>query len=207
MQVGRIVLDMARHASETGLRLPPELSLLGKTLLQLDAVGRLLAPEFDPSSSIRDNASKIMNQRMLKSLSAGNVFSSMLEMKDLVNRLPQRVNRILDAAANNQLGIKMDTGIDAPQLMVGMQKVANRITVGLLLAALIVGAAMLMRVPTTFTILGYPGLAMIFFLGAGAGAVLLLFQIIVTDVRQSRAQKTIRSTISDPASDGRNGGR
>jgi predicted unusual protein kinase regulating ubiquinone biosynthesis (AarF/ABC1/UbiB family) len=207
MQVGRIFLDIARHASETGLRLPPELTLLGKTLLQLDAVGRLLAPEFDPSSSIRDNASKIMNQRMLKSLSAGNVFSSMLEMKDLVNRLPQRVNRILDAAANNQLGIKMDTGIDAPQLMVGMQKVANRITVGLLLAALIVGAAMLMRVPTTFTILGYPGLAMIFFLGAGAGAILLLIQIIVTDVRQSRAQKTIRTTIADAQTDGRNGGR
>ncbi len=207
LQVGKIFLDMARHASETGIRLPPELTLLGKTLLQLDGVGRDLAPDFDPSSSIRDNASKIMNQRMLKTLSSGNVFSSMLEMKDLVNRLPARVNKILDAAANNQLGFKMDTGIDAPQLMVGMQKVANRITVGLLLAALIVGAAMLMRVPTTYTIFGYPGLAMIFFLGAGAGALILLFQIVVTDVRQSRAQKTIRTSIADANSDGRNGGR
>jgi ubiquinone biosynthesis protein len=207
LQVGKIFLDMARHASDTGIRLPPELTLLGKTLLQLDAVGRQLAPDFDPSGSIRDNASKIMNQRMLKTLSSGNVFSSMLEMKDLVNRLPSRVNKILDAAANNQLGIKMDTGIDAPQLMVGMQKVANRITVGLLLAALIIGAAMLMRVPTRFTIWGYPGLAMIFFLGAGLGAIVLLFQIVVTDVRQSRAKRTVRTSINDAHSDGRNGGR
>ena len=47
--------------------------------------------------------------------------------------------------------------------MEGFQKVANRITLGLVLAALIIGAAMLMRVETTFRILGYPGLAIIFF--------------------------------------------
>ncbi len=35
------------------------------------------------------------------------------------------------------------------------------------IAALIVGAAMLMTVPTDFRILGYPGLAIIFFLAAG----------------------------------------
>ena len=41
--------------------------------------------------------------------------------------------------------------------MVGFQKVANRITVGLVVAALIVGAALMMRVETTFRIWGYPG--------------------------------------------------
>ena len=207
LQVGKIFLDLAKQAGDAGIRLPPELTLLGKTLLQLDAVGRLLSPDFDPTGAIRDNASKIMNQRMLKSLSPGNAFGSMLEVKDLVSRLPSRVNRILDAAANNQLGIKMDTGIDAPQMMVGMQKVANRITVGLLLASLIIGAAMLMRVPTTFTILGYPGLAMIFFLGAGAGAILLLFQIVVTDVRQSMAQRGMHKPVAAKPGSDRNGGR
>lgn len=207
LQVGKIFLDLAKQAGDAGIRLPPELTLLGKTLLQLDAVGRLLSPDFDPTGSIQDNASKIMNQRMLKTLSSGNVFSSMLEVKDLVNRLPSRVNRILDAAANNELGIKMDTGIDGPQMMVGMQKVANRITVGLLLAALIIGAAMLMRVPTSFTILGYPGLAMIFFLGAGAGAILLLFQIVVSDVRQTMAQRGAHKPVATRPGDGRNGGR
>jgi hypothetical protein len=51
--------------------------------------------------------------------------------------------------------------------MNGVHKIANRITLGLVLAALIVGAAMLMTVPTDFRILGYPGLAIIFFLAAG----------------------------------------
>ena len=71
--------------------------------------------------------------------------------------------------ANNQLQVKVDA-IDETQLMVGVQKVANRITMGLLLAALIIGAAMLMQVETNFRLFGYPGLAMICFLiAAGLG--------------------------------------
>jgi predicted unusual protein kinase regulating ubiquinone biosynthesis (AarF/ABC1/UbiB family) len=186
LQVGRIVMELAQHAGETGVRLPPELTVLGKTLLNLDVIGRTLAPQFDPTASVREQASKLMQQRMLKTMTSGNVLSGALEMKDLVNRLPSRLNRLLDAAANNQLGVKVETGFDASQLVVGIQKVANRITIGLLLAALIVGAALLMRVPTPYTILGYPGLAMLFFLGAVGGGLVLLFQIVLTDIKQIR---------------------
>jgi hypothetical protein len=66
-------------------------------------------------------------------------------------------------------------------LIVGFQKVANRITVGLILAALIVGAAMLMRVETSFRIWGYPGLAIIFFLVAAGGGITLLINILFYD--------------------------
>jgi ubiquinone biosynthesis protein len=65
--------------------------------------------------------------------------------------------------------------------MSGLQKVANRITLGLILAALIIGAALLMRVETNFRIFGYPGLAMLFFLGASIGACLLVFAIVKSD--------------------------
>ena len=189
MQVGKAFLEMARHSGETGVRVPPELTMLGKALLNLDGIGRLLAPDFDPNAAIRQQSTKIMNQRMIKSLSPANLFSTALEMKDLVERLPSRVNRLLDAAANNQLGIKVDTGIKPAELMVGLQKVANRITLGLVIAAMIVGAAMMMRIPTRYTIFGYPWLAMIFFLIAGSAAVVLLLNTFMKDMPFSRKAK------------------
>ena len=64
-------------------------------------------------------------------------------------------------------------------------------------------AAMLMRVPTSFTILGYPGLAMLFFLGAVGGGVVLLLQIVLTDIRQIR-RKDAEERMQARA--GRNGG-
>jgi len=180
MQVGRLVLEVTQTSAENGIRVPPELTMLGKTLLNLDQVGRALEPEFDPNASIRRNAAEIMQQRLVRSLSPGNLFSGVLELKDLLQRLPSRLNKIIDAISNNELKISVDA-IDERTLIVGFQKVANRITVGLILASLIVGAAMLMRVDTSFRIWGYPGLAIIFFLVAAGGGIALLINILFYD--------------------------
>jgi predicted unusual protein kinase regulating ubiquinone biosynthesis (AarF/ABC1/UbiB family) len=180
VEVGRVVLEIGRIAGEVNLRLPTELTMLGKTLLNLDHIAQELDPKFNPNAAIRKNAAAIMRSRLLKSASPGNLFSTVLEMKDLMERLPGRVNKILDAVANNQLEVKVDA-IDEARLMEGFQKVANRITLGLLLAALIIGAAMLMRVETSFRILGYPGLAIIFFLLAAGGGLALMLTILLKD--------------------------
>ncbi len=180
IQVGKAVLELGRVAGDVGLRLPTELTMLGKTLLNLDQIGEALDPKFDPNASIRRNAAEIMRARLLKSASPGNLFSSILEVKEFVERLPGRVNKILDVVASNQLQVKVDA-IDETRLMTGFQKVANRITMGLVLAALIVGAAMLVRVETSFRILGYPGLALILFLLAAGGGIALLLTILLKD--------------------------
>ncbi len=180
MQVGRVVLDVTKISAECKIRVPAELSMLGKTLLNLDLVGRALASDFDPNAAIRRNAAEILQHRLLHSMSPGNMFSGLLELKDLVQRLPERINRILDAIANNSLKVKVDT-IDEEVFMSGLQKIANRITLGLVIASLIIGAALLMRIETRFRILGYPGFAMICFIGAVAAGVVLIFSIISKD--------------------------
>jgi len=185
IEVGTIVLEVAQIAGEVGIRLPPELTMLGKTLLNLDQVGRALDPEFDPNASILANAVKITRQRVMKSASPGHIFSGLIELKDFAERFPSRVNRILDRVANNEIEVKVNA-IDEKSLMTGFQKIANRITLGLVLAALIVGAAMLMSVPTSFQILGYPALAIIFFLAAAGGGIALMLDILFYDEKSSK---------------------
>jgi ubiquinone biosynthesis protein len=185
VQVGRIVLEVTKMAGENCVRMPQELTMLGKMLLNLDQVGHTLSPDFNPNEAIRKHAATIMQRRMLKSLSPGSIFSSVIEMKDFLQHLPGRFNKILDKLADNQVQVKVDA-IDEVKLMEGLQKIANRITLGLVLAALIVSAAMLMNVPTTFRIFGYPGLAMIFFLAAATGGVILVFNIIFGDEKSRK---------------------
>ncbi|HET7227736.1 MAG TPA: AarF/UbiB family protein [Chthoniobacterales bacterium] len=180
MQVGRLVLEVTRCAAESQIRVPPELTMLGKTLLNLDQVGRALSPQFDPNASIRRNGAEILRQRVVKTLSPSNLFGGVLEVKDLLQRLPARLNRFFDALANNEFKVSVDA-IDEKTLIVGFQKIANRITVGLIIAAFIVGAALLMRVETSFRIWGYPGLAIIFFICAAGAGVVLLFNILFYD--------------------------
>ncbi|GAC1691766.1 MAG: AarF/UbiB family protein [Candidatus Dormibacteraceae bacterium] len=176
IEVGKIVFAMLDVASRNGVILAPELGMLGRALLSLDQAGQILDRDFDPNEAIRNSAAEIMRQRMAQSVSPGRLFQNMIEVKEFVERLPGRVNGILDALANNDLQIRVQA-IDENKLLSGFQKIANRITLGLLMAALIVSAAMLMQVQTSFRILGYPGIAVIFFSLAALGGIGLILQI------------------------------
>lgn len=180
IQVGRIILGMATKAVECGVRPAPELGFLGKALLHLDEIARVLDPDIDPNAIVRRHSDSILRRHMMKRFSPSNVFSSTLEMYDLAQQMPGRLNTLLDNLANNKVQIKVNA-FDESRLMDNLQKIANRIAVGLLLAALIVGAALLMQVRTEFTLFGYPGLAMILFLLAVACGFALVFSILFND--------------------------
>jgi ubiquinone biosynthesis protein len=190
IQVGKIMLMLAKMSGDRGIRVQPELTMLGKTLLNLDLVGRTLDPDFDPNAAIRRDAALMTQQRFRKSLSPANLLAGFMEMKDFVEKLPQRVNKILDTIASNNLEVKVDA-IDEALLMEGFQKVANRITVGLILASLIVGAALLMRVETSFRLFGYPGLAIVCYLVAALGGLALVIDITLSDYK-SRKKASLR---------------
>ena len=184
LNVGRTLLALSRSATENGLFVPSELTLLGKTMLQLDEVGRILDPMFDPAASVRRNVETLMTQRLRKNLTKSNVVSSVLEMKDFMGHLPVRLNRIMDAVANSELEVKVKA-VDAKIVMAGMEKIANRITTGLVLAAMIIGAALLMRIETQSRLFGYPTLAILCFIAAAGGAFWLLIQIFLQDRKDS----------------------
>jgi ubiquinone biosynthesis protein len=180
LDIGRVVVEITRISGENGVRQPAELTMLGKTLLNLDRVAITLAPDFNVNEAIRRNAGSLMRRRMLKQFSPTQALAATLELNEFVQQLPSRLNRMMDRVADNQIRFKIDA-IDETELISGMQKIANRITTGIIVAAMIIGAAMLMRVQTRFTIFGYPGLAILLFAGAVACGVWLLYDILLHD--------------------------
>ncbi|HXD01045.1 MAG TPA: AarF/UbiB family protein, partial [Verrucomicrobiae bacterium] len=88
LNVGRSLLEVSSIAHENSLIVPSELVLLGKTMLQLDQIGRILDPGFDTNASIRRNVEALMTRRMSKDVTQGNIYSSLLEMKDFTVGLP-----------------------------------------------------------------------------------------------------------------------
>lgn len=184
MQIGAAIIELSHVSIANGIRLPNEFALLGKALLNLDEIGRTLDPHFDPNRAIREHATELMEQRMTKSITPSAVLSAAIEAKEFVQEFPRRANKILDALSKNELSVQVDA-IEEKTLIDGFQKIANRITTGVILAALIVGAALLMRVETQFRIFGYPGLAMLCFIGAALGGLWLIVEI----ARHDRAIK------------------
>jgi predicted unusual protein kinase regulating ubiquinone biosynthesis (AarF/ABC1/UbiB family) len=180
LNAGMVTLQITRIAAECWFRQSPDFTMIAKALMNLDRVVFTLDPEFDPHVVIRERASEIFERNAMRSLSPSNLLTNIVDLKEFVEKFPPRLNRILDTIGNNELQLKVDA-IDEKLLIEGLQKIANRITMGLVVAALIVGAALLTRVETTFRIWGYPGLAMIFFLLAAASGLVLLFNILFYD--------------------------
>ncbi len=179
---GQVALEITKISADCWFRLPSDFTMIAKALLNLDRIVFTLDSQFDPNSVLRERASEILQRNLLKTISPSNLMNSAVEVKEFVEKLPARVNKILDTFGENQLKLKVDA-IDEKVLMEGLQKVANRISLGLVLAALIVGAAMLMRVETTFRILGYPGFPFIFFLLAAIAGIGLVISIVFYDVK------------------------
>jgi ubiquinone biosynthesis protein len=179
---GKVVLEITKIAADCWFRLPSEFTMVAKALLNLDRIVFTLDPNFEPTAIIRRRAIEILQRNLTQSLSPINLVGEIVELKEFLEKLPGRVNKILDTIGNNEFKIDVDA-IDEKIVLEGLQKVANRISLGLVLAALIVGASMLMRVETSFRILGYPGFAMIFFLLAAIAGIGLAITIVMTDVK------------------------
>ncbi len=177
---GRIVLEMTRASARCRLRPAPELALLGKTLLNLDEATRLLAPDLQPRKLVEEHATSLMRKHLLHSISPAELFDTALETNQFLQSLPGRLNTIMGNVADGRFEVKLHA-FDEDLFLSNMQKIANRITLGLVVAALIVGAALLTRVPAGFQVFGYPGLAMILFLIAAATGFALVATILFTD--------------------------
>lgn len=185
LSIGRLLVQITRKASENNLRLSPKFNTLGKTLSNLDGVIRALAPQFDFNQFLHDNISPLLEKRLSKLMNEFTFANFSLEVSDFFRNFPIRINDFFDLLTKNEFKIKVDA-IDEHRLMIGFEKVANRIALGLVIASMIVGAALLMRIETTFKIFGYPGLAILLFLGAMMGGVIFIFNIIRNDEKQDK---------------------
>ena len=96
-----------------------------------------------------------------------------------------RLNKMMDVIGNSELEVKVRAA-DADLVMEGFQKIANRISSGIILATLIIGASLLMRVDTPFQLFGYPGLAILCFLAAAAGGFWLVIGIFIQDQKSKK---------------------
>ena len=183
LDAGRLVLDLTRACGAAGLRPPPELSMVGKALLNLDMVARILDPDVAPLEIVQSRAVDLARGGMTPSLSG--VLNAAMEARDFAEQLPGRVNRAMDALASGRFELRVDA-FDETAFLRGLHRMANRVATGLVLAAIIVGAALLSNVKTSARIAGYPAVAFVLFMVAAVGGLYLVVSILVGDRRLRR---------------------
>jgi predicted unusual protein kinase regulating ubiquinone biosynthesis (AarF/ABC1/UbiB family) len=187
INTGQVLFQIITLANSNELKAPPEMAMLAKTLLNLDGITKKLDPNYDPQKVIREYAQELMTQKLQQKFDPTNFYPALLDLNQLMLDLPHRAREILDLTAGGKLtfGVKLT---QAEEFLRGIHKIANRITVGLVIAALLVASSLMMRVPATWRVLGYPAIAVLGYLLAAAAAIYLIVSILVKDRRdQQRA--------------------
>jgi predicted unusual protein kinase regulating ubiquinone biosynthesis (AarF/ABC1/UbiB family) len=175
---GLVLYEMISIGYRAGLRLPSDLTLLAKALFNLDAVTRSLDPAFNPSETIREYAGEIANQRARQELSPHRLFEIASSTSDLLQALPRRLDTITERMSRNDFAFRVDAP-QLPALLQGMEKIANRILVGLIIAGLLIASGQMLPYWRT---LGLAGIVL-----ATGIAVYVLITVLVTDRRSTKS--------------------
>ncbi|MDX6358977.1 MAG: ubiquinone biosynthesis protein [Nocardioidaceae bacterium] len=195
LQAGTVLVELSRVSGSHRLRPPAEMSMVGKALLNLDQSTLHLDPGFAPAEAIRGNVRELLRSGL--TTSPGDLVAAALDAKEFTSQLPRRANQILDALAEGQFQLRVDA-MDEVRLHLVLQRLANRLTLGLVIAATIIGAAMLMQVQTDQRLGGYPAIALVFFVLAVLGAVALAVWILVTDRKVARTELRSPNDVRGP---------
>ena len=172
LDTGKVLYDLINISFQRGLRLPGELTLLAKALFNLGTVTSSIDPSYSPIPTIREFGNQIAADRAKRDLNPRRLYQLATEGSDLLMALPHRLDIITSRMASNEFS----TRIDVPQLtlmMEGLQKVANRIFSGLVLAGILVASAMLIPYRRALATWG--------FVLAGAIAIWMVLAILWTD--------------------------
>jgi predicted unusual protein kinase regulating ubiquinone biosynthesis (AarF/ABC1/UbiB family) len=177
VQAGSLIMEITQAASENGILIPYELTMLAKTLMNLDEIGRRLDPEFNPTGAMERHISAILRERLQKDIDPKALLNLYLETRTLVKDGPRLANNILRDLERGTFKFRVDA-IDERELLVSFQKIANRIGMCIVIGALILGAALFMgadvKGPEMF---GYPAFAVVSFMLAAGGGVSMIWSI------------------------------
>ena len=179
--VGEMLAEVFTTAYRHKVYLPGDLALLARTIITLEGTGRLLDPEFVLVDAVRPFAERLVRERMSPVVAGRRALRTLRQAADLAQAFPRRLDDLWDQLEEGEITL----GVEVRRLEVIMQKansMLNRVAFSIVVAALIVGSALILhggkdRWDLPILGLGIP-VAQIAFIGAVlAGAWLLLSMI------------------------------
>jgi ubiquinone biosynthesis protein len=167
LNLSQMLADMTVVLRDNQLALPPDLAMLIKVFVILESMGRKLDPDFD---MVAQAAPYIPNASYRRSRRA------VLAAWGMLSSLPETLRIILRHARTGKLKISLDLA-RLEHLGDQLDHSANRLTIGIVIAALIIGSSIVMTVKGGPTLLGLPVFGLLGFIGAVMGSLWLLYSI------------------------------
>jgi ubiquinone biosynthesis protein len=145
LRISAVLNDVFAAMRRHHLHLPSNLALLLKTVIMVEGLGVNLDPEFQLTSALEPYADQLVMRKYSPIKLVRNLSRAGLDLARLGVDMPQQLRRIVNAAEDGSLQVGMrPEGFDP--VINRVEKIANRIVLGVIAAAFINGLAVLASV-------------------------------------------------------------
>lgn len=177
LKLGDAMMDLLEVMARYQIRMPPEMTMLAKTLITIEGVGETLDPNFDMVGLTQPFARKLAMSRFNPSNLAKDIRELIESLYSLAVTLPKDLQWVLNKLKQGTLGIELQLkGLE--KLIQTLDKVSNRLAFSVVIAALIIGSSIVVLANKGPFLFGYPAFGMIGYLAAGLMGLWLVISIL-----------------------------
>lgn len=177
VKIGELLLDYIRLAARHEIRLPRELLLFDKCIIELEGLARVLYPDVNILDESEPYARKLFVERMSPKSLAESALSTASDYKDLASEFPSQAGRLMKKVLDDRLRIEfLHKGLE--DFMGEVDRSSNRLTFAVIIAALIIGSSLVTAAEAAPKFLGLPALGILGFVIASVLGFWLAVQIL-----------------------------
>lgn len=173
LDLGQMLADVTALLRDHRLALPADMALLIKAFITLEGMGRGLDPDFHMTTEALPLLKRVVRERYRPQAMARRGWTALRRTLAVAEQLPHDLSRLLRNARRGRVHV----GIELAHLKrVGDQidRAANRLTMALVIAALIIGSSIVMTVQGGPTLFGLPAFGFLGFASAFVGGLWLV---------------------------------
>ena len=177
IQIGKLVQQLLELASRYHLRIPPTIFLMMKSLTTIEGVARLLDPEFDIFAKVSPYIKGVMLERFAPRRVSLDIYRMAVDFKGFLAQFPKDLLEITRMIRQQKIQLKFDSQ-EFKESISTLDRASNRLSFAVIIAALIVGSAIVLQAQIPPMVFGFSLIGIIGFTAAAVMGFWLLIAIL-----------------------------
>lgn len=177
LNLGQLLLDITTMLRENNLRVPADLAVMIKALITAEGTARELYPELNVVEEAKPFVKQLAMERWKPQVLWRDLRRNFSTLFTLQKELPTRFRQIIEKIDRGELNIRFQHA-NLGGLRNTLENITNRLTLGIIIAALIVASSMIITTGVKPLLFGFPALGIIGYIVSGVLGLWLVVNII-----------------------------
>jgi ubiquinone biosynthesis protein len=177
LRLGQLVLDVTEMIRKYHLQIPTDLFMMIKALVTAEGTVQLINPEMDLVTEMRPHLKRLASQRFSPQSIWRGARAFLLKMAVAPTRFPKRIGDIVEKMEQGRLRIGFEHR-NLGGLQTTLEKIFSRLTMGIILGAMVIGSSLIITTGIPPILYGYPLLGLAGYLISAVFGLWLIFDIL-----------------------------